>query len=148
MAPTDRPARGLRPGDLLPLLLGILALAAGTAVGWDARVIEAVAGPPPIARALLVGASAVAAAALLLSAIARIERSHRPFAAGPADVVRGIRLAFLALAALSAGAGWLVGHPLPIVVGLIIAGVDVVETTFLLLVVAVRRDPRAAPDAG
>jgi hypothetical protein len=31
-----------------------------------------------------------------------------------------------------------VGHPLPIVVALVIAGVDVIETSFLLLVVSVR----------
>ena len=54
-------------------------------------------------------------------------------------MVRGIRLSFLAVAAFAAAAGWVLAHPLPIVVALIIAGVDVIETSFLLLVVTVRR---------
>ena len=49
-----------------------------------------------------------------------------------------MRYVFLAVAAFAAAAGWLIGHPLPFVVALVIAGVDVLETTFLLLVVAVR----------
>ena len=53
-------------------------------------------------------------------------------------MVRGIRLAFLGVAAFAAGAGWVLGHPLPIVVALVIAGVDVIETSFLLLVARVR----------
>jgi len=53
-------------------------------------------------------------------------------------MVRGVRLAFLAVAAFAAAAGWVIGHPLPIVVALVIAGVDVVETSFLLLVVQLR----------
>ena len=47
---------------------------------------------------------------------------------------------FLAIAAFSAAAGWLIGHPLPLIVALVIAGVDILETTFLLFVIAVRRD--------
>ena len=54
-------------------------------------------------------------------------------------MVRGIRLVFLAVAALAAALGWILGHPLPIVIALIIAGVDVIETSFLLLVVRTRR---------
>jgi hypothetical protein len=49
-------------------------------------------------------------------------------------MIRGVRLAFLAVAAAAASAGWFVGHPLLLVVALVIAGVDVVETTFLLIV--------------
>jgi hypothetical protein len=36
--------------------------------------------------------------------------------------------------------GWLMGHPLPFIVALVIAGVDVLETSFLLLVVTLRRE--------
>ncbi len=57
-----------------------------------------------------------------------------------AQLIRGVRFVFLAVAALSAAAGWLVGHPLPFVVALVIAGVDILETTFLLVVVALRGD--------
>jgi hypothetical protein len=46
-----------------------------------------------------------------------------------------VRLVFLALAALAAAAGWLLGETLPLVVALVIAGIDVIETSFLLLVV-------------
>jgi hypothetical protein len=53
-------------------------------------------------------------------------------------MIRGVRLVFLAVAAFAAGASWLVGHPLRIVVALVIAGVDVLETSFLLLVVTIR----------
>jgi hypothetical protein len=61
---------------------------------------------------------------------------------GEADLgtmVRGVRLVFLAAASFTAAAGWLIADPLPIVVALVIAGVDVVETSFLLLVASSRR---------
>ena len=51
-------------------------------------------------------------------------------------------LVFLALASAAAGAGWALGDPLPLVVALVIAGIDVVETSFLLLVVASGRVSR------
>ena len=60
-----------------------------------------------------------------------------------ASMIRGVRLAFLAVAAGAVAAGWLLGHALPFVVALIIAGIDVVETSFLLLVVRRTRDPAA-----
>ena len=53
-------------------------------------------------------------------------------------MIRGVRLTFLAVADFAAAAGWALAHPLPIVVALIVAGVDVIETSFLLLVVSVR----------
>jgi hypothetical protein len=56
-------------------------------------------------------------------------------------MLRGIRLAFLALAALSVALGWAIGSALPFVVALIIAGIDVIETSFLLIVVR-RPGPR------
>jgi hypothetical protein len=56
-----------------------------------------------------------------------------------ATMIRGVRLAFLAVAALAAAAGWFVGHPVLLVVALVIAGVDIVETTFLLIVARMHR---------
>ena len=50
-------------------------------------------------------------------------------------MIRGVRLVFLALAAAVAGVGWAVGDALPLIVALVIAGIDVVETSFLLIVV-------------
>ena len=55
-------------------------------------------------------------------------------------MIRGVRLIFLAVAAFAAAAGWALAHPLPLVVALVIAAIDVIETSFLLLVVAVRGD--------
>jgi hypothetical protein len=84
---------------------------------------------------------------LLLAAIRRIDSSIRrdPTAAAGAisdadlgSLVRAVRLVFLAAASFTAAAGWLIGDPLPLVIALVIAGVDVVETSFLLLV-ATRR---------
>jgi len=45
-----------------------------------------------------------------------------------------VRLIFLAVAAFATGSAFLLGHPLPLVVALVIAGVDVLETSLLLLV--------------
>jgi len=51
-------------------------------------------------------------------------------------LIRGVRLVFLALAAGAAGVGWVLADALPLIVALVIAGIDVLETSFLLLVVA------------
>jgi hypothetical protein len=87
--------------------------------------------PPAAIRAALVGGSVVLAVLLLARGLARL-------AGGTDDVagmVRGVRLAFLAVAAASAGVGWAIGDPLPLVAALVIAGIDVIETSLLLLVV-------------
>ena len=54
----------------------------------------------------------------------------RPFA----DMVRGVRYVFLAIAAFAVGSAFVLGHPLPLIIGLIVAAVDVIETSFLLVV--------------
>ncbi|HEU4672730.1 MAG TPA: hypothetical protein VFS32_07520 [Candidatus Limnocylindrales bacterium] len=123
-----------------PLVAGAVVIAAGTALGWNGGLLERLASPPAIVRAALVAVSVVLALALLREALLRLEGSGRPGAQAqdvPA-LVRGIRFVFLAVAAASAAAGWLIAHPLPLVVALIVAGVDVLETSFLLIVVAVR----------
>lgn len=87
----------------------------------------------------------VAGATLLGRAAARIGAAGESADAGRnlPGMIRGVRYAFLAVASFAAAAGWLLAHPLPLVVGLVIAAVDVVETSFLLLVVALRgEDPR------
>ena len=80
----------------------------------------------------LVGGSVAIAVILLSRGLARL--------AGGADdvpgLLRGVRLVLLALAAAAAGAGWALGAALPLIVALVIAEIDVVETSFLLLVVA------------
>jgi len=56
-----------------------------------------------------------------------------------------VRLAFLAVAAFAAAAGWAFGSPLPLIVALVVAGIDVVETSFMLLVVGGPPPPDPRP---
>ena len=143
------PGAGSEPGagQLGWLLAGALAIAAGTALGWDSTSLAQIVTPAPIVRAALVGGSVALGVLLLLTALARLAgESDEPLPppAGyeserdVAGMIRGVRLVFLAVAAFAAAAGWLIGHPLPLVVALVIAGVDVLETSFLLVVVALR----------
>jgi hypothetical protein len=128
------------------LVVGALAIAAGTALGWNAEGLSAIVTPPPYIRAALVGLAVAVAIVLLLGALNRL--AGDPDDAGraragepPRDIgalIRGVRFVFLAVAALAAASGWLLGHPLPLVVALVIAGVDVLETSFLLIVVGLR----------
>jgi hypothetical protein len=132
------------------LIVGAVAIAGGTALGWDASALSAIVTPPPFLRAALVGVSAAIGVVLLLNAVNRLagdddggsprlqDRSGRDIGA----MIRGVRLVFLAVAAFAAASGWVLGHPLPLVVALIIAGVDVLETSFLLIVVGLHRPPR------
>lgn len=130
----EGPAARQRPAGLsalVAMVIGGLAVAIATLNGGNPAFIDAVVHPPALIRALLVGASATIALALLARGLGRL-------AVGTADVaglVRGVRLVFLAVAAAAAGAGWVLGDPLPIVVALVIAGIDVIETSLLLLVV-------------
>ncbi len=93
-------------------------------------------------RAALIAIFVVLGVALLGRAASRIGAAGESADAGRnlPGMIRGVRYAFLAVAAFAAAAGWLLAHPLPLVIGLVIAAVDVVETSFLLLVVAMRRD--------
>ncbi|HEY5628162.1 MAG TPA: hypothetical protein VIR16_01500, partial [Candidatus Limnocylindrales bacterium] len=106
------------------------------------------ARPPVVFRALLVSAMVLVALRLLAEAIRRIDAS-RQVAPGTADardlagLIRGVRFVFLAVAAASAAGGWLLGSALPIVTALLIAGVDVIETGFLLIVVSLRGEHAA-----
>jgi hypothetical protein len=122
----------VRPAAAGALALGAFAVAGATVIGQDPGRLDALVQPPAVVRATLV-------AAALLLALVCLGRGLSRLAAGTNDVpglVRGVRYLFLAVAAASAAAGWLLGDALPLVVALVIAGVDVVETSFLLLVVA------------
>ncbi len=127
------------------VLGGFAILGLGTLAGWNGALMTDLATPPALVRAALVAVMTLAALRLLAEAIARIEAGrHTP--PGSADardlagLVRGIRFVFLSVAAAAAAAGWLLGSPVPIVAALLIAGVDVVETGFLLLVVSLHGD--------
>ncbi len=127
------------------MAVGVGALVGGTLLGWNVGVLDALAHPPALVRAALVAISVLAGLALLRESVRRLAAGRRAAVADLSDrdvaaLVRAVRLVFLAVAAFAAGAGWLLGHPLPFIVALVIAGVDVLETSLLLLVVALRRD--------
>ena len=124
MTAADRP----RLGAAIAVGLGILAVVGATVVGWDGAWLDAVTAPPPIVRAALVGGAVAVGALLLARSVARMAE------AGTQDVpglIRAVRLAFLAVAAFAAAAGWALGHPLPLIVAAVIAGSDVIETSCL-----------------
>ena len=129
----------LRPrlGAAVAVATGFVAVVLATAFGWNGELLDAVVTPPPIVRAFLVGLAVAIGVVLLTRSVARMGDSGRA-GGGEADVpglIRAVRLAFLAVAAFAAAAGWALGHPLPLIVAAIIAGIDVIETSFLLLVV-------------
>ena len=119
--------------QLAVLGLGVAAIVLGTFAG-DSEVLARVLEPPfPLGLVLGVAAGLVGIVAVLRAA-ARIGEAHDD----PRELIRAVRLIFLAVGCLAAAAGWVIGSPVPIVAGLIIVGIDVVETTFLLLVTAAR----------
>jgi hypothetical protein len=131
-----------RLATAVTLIVGIAALIIAVLAGWNEDVLNAIVTPPPIVRAALIAVCAVGGVALLAAAATRIGAAGES-AAPERDLpgmIRGVRLVFLAVAAFAAAAGWLLGHPLPLIVAVIIAAIDVIETSFLLLVVTVRGD--------
>ncbi len=132
-------------GRIVWLAAGALAVVAGTLLGWNTSLLDAIAGPPALVRATLVAISTLAGLALLREAVRRLAAGRRVAATDMTDLdvallIRAVRLVFLSVAAFAAAAGWLLGHPLPFIVALVIAGVDILETSLLLLVVALRRE--------
>jgi hypothetical protein len=130
----------------LVLLAGLAAIGIATAAGFVDGLLNVVATPPRVVRAGLAGFAIVLGGWQLLAATHRIDTSLQadlPADAGARDadlgaLVRAVRLVFLSAASFTAAAGWILGDPLPLVIALVIAGVDIVETSFLLLV-ATRR---------
>jgi hypothetical protein len=120
--------------EFAPLAVGVIALIVATAFGWNGDLLAALVSPPAIVRLALAVASLIGALMLLGAAVGRME-SRTDEGGHLVAMLRGIRLAFLALAALSVALGWALGSALPFVVALIIAGIDVIETSFLLIVV-------------
>lgn len=119
-------------GALVAVGLGALAVIGATIAGTNGAFLDAIVHPPPAIRAVLVGVSAGLAVVLLSRGLTRLSEGTNDVPA----LIRGVRLVFLALAAGAAGIGWAMADALPLVVALVIAGIDVLETSFLLLVVA------------
>ena len=122
-----------RGRQLLILLGGIGAVVVASIVGRQ-DVMGPILEPPLIGRVLFGAAAALVGVVLVMRSIARFGAAS----GDPRALIREVRLAFLAVAAFAAAAGWLLGSALPIVVALVIAGVDVIETTLLMLVVHMR----------
>jgi predicted PurR-regulated permease PerM len=149
MADGARDRRRLEPRILaaLALLAGLVAIVVAMVTGLAPDVVATIATPPPLVRAGLAGFAIVLGGRLLVSAVRRIDASLRREPGAASDLsdanlgtlVRGVRLVFLAVASFTAAAGWIIGEPLPLVIALVIAGVDVVETSFLLLVASRQR---------
>lgn len=128
-----------RRAAVVALGLGALTVVAATIAGTSQGLLDAIVTPPIVLRAALVGGSVAVGTVLLLRSVARIAE------AGTDDVpglIRAVRLSFLAVAAFAAAAGWGLGHALPLIVAAVVAGIDVVETSFLLLVVGPVRGRR------
>lgn len=137
MSVTD-PSSSSDPRDatrrqLVLLVLGIGAVVLATVAGGAGaagKVLE-----PPFPVGLLLGtAAAILGVVALLRGLARI----RPARDDARELIRAVRLLFVAVGCFAAAGGWFFGSPLPIIAGLIIIGIDVIETTFLLLLTAAR----------
>lgn len=119
-------------GALGAVGLGALAVIGATIAGTNGGFLDAIVHPPAAIRAVLVGTSAGVAVILLSRGLSRLAEGRNDVP----GLIRGVRLVFLALAAGAAGVGWALADALPLIVALVIAGIDVLETSFLLLVVA------------
>ncbi|HEX5015924.1 MAG TPA: hypothetical protein VFV72_17390 [Candidatus Limnocylindrales bacterium] len=124
---------------LIPLVVGVIAVAAAMALGASGgNAGNGLETWSPALRAGLVGASVAIGLVLLGRAVTMLADDDVRSTAGPnrdvRPMIRAVRLAFLAVAAFAAAGAFLVGHPLLLVVALVIAGIDVIETSFLLLV--------------
>lgn len=115
-------------GVMVALGLGAGAIAVAMVAGRSDLLDVLLQPPAPVGWSLGAAAALVGIVLLLRSA------DQVGTAAEPADLIRAIRIVFLSVAAFGLAAGWFIGSPVPIVAGLLIAGVDVLETTFLLIV--------------
>lgn len=145
--PDDRSRLDGRLVLWLLLLAGLATLGIVSITGAAEELLQVLSRPPAVVRSFLSGSTIVLGGWLLLAATRRIDDSisDDPGADGEqisdADLgalVRAVRLVFLSAASFTAAGGWLIGDPLPLVIALVIAGVDVVETSFLLLVASRR----------
>jgi hypothetical protein len=119
--------------QLLVLLLGAGTIGVAMLAGRT-DLVTLLFEPPTPARLLLGPAAALLAIGIGLRATDRLGDRD-----GDApELIRAVRLLFLAVGVGAMAAGWLIGSPVPIVAGLVICGVDVLETTFLLMVTAAR----------
>ena len=125
------------------LLLGVGAVVLATVAGGS-DVLGRILEPPFPVGLLLAAAVTIVGVVVLLRGVTRAAGARED----ARELIRAVRLIFVAVGCFAAAAGWIVGSPVPIIAGLIIVGIDVVETTFLLLVTSAREDPGAPPAPG
>jgi hypothetical protein len=123
-------ARGMAAPVLL--VIGVAAVLLAMLAGRG-DLLGAVFAPPLAARILLGLAAFVIGVAIVLRASDQLGTSQEA-----RSLIRAVRLVFVAVGAFAAAAGWVIGSPVPIIAGLVIVGIDLVETSFLLLVTAAR----------
>jgi hypothetical protein len=112
------------------VLVGGAVVLLTTAITGRSDLLARVLEPPVWAAVPLAIAACLVGSVMASRAVERLRSST----SDPRSLIRGVRLLFLAVAAFAAAAGWLLGSAMPIVVGLVIGAVDVIETTLLLLV--------------
>ena len=118
---------------LAMLAIGLAVVAAATIIGGVGELATLIVAPPGFVRFALGLAALLVGLALILRAAERLGGDP-----DPRGMIRGVRLVFLSVAAFAAGGGWLIGSPVPVVAALVIGGIDVAETSFLMLVTAAR----------
>jgi hypothetical protein len=132
-SPVTRATRDRIPRQLLVLLVGVGVLL-GVTIAGRGDVLGRLLEPPLWAAIPLAIASVLVGCVLAARAAERLGAS----AGDPRALIRGVRYVFLAVAAFAAAGGWLFGTAMPVVAGLVIGAVDLIETTALLLVTRAR----------
>lgn len=112
-----------------------LVLVAGVGLALASVALEVDLGrlllePPSPVGWLFAAATTLVGGVVLLRAMARVGAGRDD----ARELIRAVRLLFVAVGCFAAAAGWAIGSALPIIAGLIIIAIDVLETTFLLLV--------------
>jgi hypothetical protein len=136
-APHGRWSRLASPPILL--LLGLLGIVAVTVSGRS-DLFTTVLSPPMPAR-LLLGIAAFIVALLVVLAAADRMRTDKD----PRGLIRAIRLMFVAVGLFAVAVGWFIGSPVPVVAGIVITAIDLLETSFLLLVTQARSASGSQP---
>jgi hypothetical protein len=109
------------------LAVGVVGIAL-ISVSGRSDVLMTLLAPPMPAR-LLLGIAAFIVAVLVVLAAADRMRTDKD----PRGLIRAIRLMFLAVGLFAMAVGWFIGSPVPVVAGIVITAIDLLETSFLLL---------------
>jgi hypothetical protein len=113
-----------------PVLLAIgVVLVALISVSGRSDLLATLLSPPMPARLMLGIAAFIVAVLVVLAAADRIRTDT-----DARGLIRGVRLMFVAVGLFSIAAGWFIGSPVPVVAGIVITAIDLLETSFLLLV--------------